>query len=182
MANQAVHKRITNIEELIGRSHAILEDRLNRLESLLLSDPARASVAETTLMWQLLYGAVARYGLSMGGGAEVAAIQLPLLTVPPSHRLEHQKDEATGLVRISIVSQGIPAQDLTLPVAGEEQLAHEEAAQGLVPSTAPDVPATPSPSPGGGFVIEPDDAPFVTEQELAEQALEADMTRGVREE
>ncbi|MGH8652809.1 MAG: hypothetical protein ACREYE_11865, partial [Gammaproteobacteria bacterium] len=86
MTGQAVHKRITNLEELVGRSHAILEDRLIRIENLLLSDPARASVAETTMMWQLLYGAVARFGLSMSG-SEVATVQLPMLTIPANHRL-----------------------------------------------------------------------------------------------
>ena len=172
MANQAVHKRISNIEELLGRSHAILEDRLLRLESLLLSDPARASVAETTMMWQLLYGAVARFGMSIGG-PEVAAVQLPLLSVPANHRLLWNKDETTGLVRISIIAD-IPAQDLTPPVAGEGQPATEEAPQDHDDVDGPDVPAE-SPSSRGGFVIE--DEPFVDE----DAALVAEMSEGVRE-
>ena len=171
MANQAVHKRITNIEELLGRSHAILEDRLMRLESLLLNDPARANAAEAAMMWQLLYGAVARFGLNMGGGEEVAAIQLPLLAVPPDHRLIHQKDEVTGLIRISIVQQ-IPAPDLTPPVAGEGQPTTEEGLQGISSVEGPDAPADP-PS-HGGFVI---DEPFANE----DAALAAEMSAGVRE-
>jgi hypothetical protein len=172
MANQVVHKRITNIEELIGRSHAILEDRLNRLESLLLSDPARASIAETTMMWQLLYGAVARFGMSIGG-PEVAAVQLPLLNVPPNHRLLWDKDETTGLVRISIVADSVPGLDPS--VADEGQLTPEEARQDSSTVNGPDGLAEP-PSSRGGFIIE--DEPFVDE----DAALEAEMTEGVREE
>ena len=175
MANQAVHKRISNIEELIGRSHAILEERLIRLESLLMSDPARASMQETTLMWQLLYGAVARFGLS-GTAGEIAAIQLPLLAVPVNHTLIHQKDEATGLIRISIIATD--SAQVPSPDADEGLPTTEETSQDTVPATDPAAP-TESPS---GLIIEPQDAPFIDEQEAVERALEAEMTAGVREE
>lgn len=172
MANQAVHSRITAVQELVGRSHALLEERLIRIENALLADPSRATGAERDLMWQLLYGAVARFGLS-SDGAEVAAIQLPLLVVPPNHTLVQQKDEKTGLVRISIVALDSAQSNPTDAVPESEPIT-DEAPQDL--ETLPDssVPVEPP----SGLVIEPQDVPFVDE----DAALEAEMTAGVREE
>ena len=169
MANQAVHKRITNIEELLGRSHAILEERLVRLEGLLLADPARSAEADRAAMWQLLYAAVVRFGISLEPPG-VVMMELPQLNIPPSHSLRWDPVPGTSIVRVAVVAQD-PAQELTPPDAVPESvLPPDEAARPL---------ETPSDSGGpSGLIIEPQDVPFVTEDEV----LEAEMRAAVTEE
>ncbi|MGH7261871.1 MAG: hypothetical protein ACREI9_14560, partial [Nitrospiraceae bacterium] len=79
-------------------------------------------------------------------------------------------DETTGLVRISIVADPVPTQDLTLPDAGSEPVpANNETLPEILTSPGSDVQVG-SPS---GLIIEPQDAPFVDDEEEALAAMTA---------